>query len=634
MKRSGIKGFIPTFSPSSKKDWANRLQSAVTDLSDLNTSTETEFLSLGERLQDFLLRTQEISNLSSSIAGRMNGEEINQAQQGLQEIFTRIEHLNSKSRQGTEILTAIIEITEGIKNHLGTFERVVKNLYVLSNFIKIETARIKSGEQDFGSLVEDIKSLASHIEKKSIHLFDQAHSLGILIRENLAKLRSFETRQQGQTQRILDEAMKNLVSLTGRHELSSRTLNTLTNEWDHISRSIGEVVGAIQFHDITRQQIEHAEGALNGLIDKLVLLGTANGSAGFLYKFRKRPAVASEEMALSRQEAAGRSVATGKLQIAQLHYAGDELFSAVDRIIRNLRAIAGHAGKMCEEARQVTGMDEQAGHSFLTEMEKGLSGLSSALADYAGLNHEMKATTGQVAETVAEMRSFVKDIEKIGIEMKMVALNTIIHAAHLGEEGLPLSVLAESIHHLSVDTGDQINTISGNLKNVISVSGQLTRNVQGEEGKEWTEVDSLADHIGGLIAPVRNMSDDIEQLLVRISDLGKVFTEDIEKTIQQVTVHQRVNQGIKEVNSRLESIVAEIGATLPENLRLEQSRELEELSRHYTMNHEREIHQSLFLADFSAQPPKSPDPASDPEQADRKSQSKKEDDFGDNVDLF
>jgi methyl-accepting chemotaxis protein len=638
---AGFKKIVSQFSPSSKKDWTMELHRAVDQLSHLNASTEKEFLSLGESLQDYYLRTREISKDSSAIAGLMSGKEITAAIEGLREIFNRIEDLDNKSRQGVEILSSILNMAGEIGTQLDYFSRVVKNLYVLSNFIKIETARIKGSDKEFAALVEDIKKLAGNIESKSKVLYEQARSLSLLTRQNLIIISDFETRQQGQSRIILDGTMKNLTSFSERNELSAVTVKNLSSQWDHISRSIGEVVAALQFHDITRQQIEHAMEALNGLTSQEPSPDESKKLPTIIDRLRLRPSGPEDPRTSSFQEGAGLTVATCKLQMAQLRYAADDLVSAVNRVKTHLRTISGQAGEMSQEAKGVTGIKGQNGSSFLEEMERDLSALTGSLGDYSKLNREMEKTMGQVAEMVAGMSSFVNEIEKIGIDMKMVALNAIIHAAHIGDEGLPLGVLAESVHHLSVETTDQINTIADHLKTVIATSDQLAKNVQNEAEKKWKGGDYLAGFIRGMIEPLQQLDRDMAALLARIDESGKTFQDDIEQTIQRITVQDRVGQGIETVNSDLQSLVGHITQAVPAVLEYEPSQELKDLSQRYTMNREREIHQSLLLSASPA--PVALHAGAEPAlegvlETAGESQEKKDgdggEDFGDNVDLF
>ena len=66
-------------------------------------------------------------------------------------------------------------------------------------------------------------------------------------------------------------------------------------------------------------------------------------------------------------------------------------------------------------------------------------------------------------ETVGEIATFVGDIEKIGEEIKLIALNAQIKSAYTGDEGAALGVLAEAIQRLSIDAIDHTGAVSAYL---------------------------------------------------------------------------------------------------------------------------------------------------------------------------
>ena len=79
--------------------------------------------------------------------------------------------------------------------------------------------------------------------------------------------------------------------------------------------------------------------------------------------------------------------------------------------------------------------------------------------------------------------TFIGDIEKIGIEIRMIGLNACIRAAHVGEKGTALGVLADSIHQLSGDTSGLTDAISENLKKVIQAARELTDGINAGGGR-------------------------------------------------------------------------------------------------------------------------------------------------------
>ena len=563
-----------------RPDCRCRLHEAVKDLAQLTSGTEGDFLAIGEKLRDFYSRTKEVSNLSASITERMIGAEVTEAMEGLQGIFDRIGRLDGESGRGRDALTSILERFVLVRSHLQGFEKTVRNLHILCNFIKIESARSGKKDTGFETLADDVKKLAENIESQSALLLEQSDALMAMINQNLEKIRFFEDRQHQQAGRILDNAVANLTAMREKHRNSTEALKTLSVRWDELSRNISKVVSSVQFHDITRQIIEHVRDALSELTEKLQDSGAGK-------KRKKEKSIAGIEAGQIALVAD-----TCELQAAQLRHARDEMVSAVRTIIENTRNIVHNVEEMTAETGLLIGVNGNEGHSFFADLESGLASLISAVSDYVNVNRELSAALFRLTGTVEEMSSFVNEIERIGLRMKMVALNASVHAAHIGEEGLGLGVLADALHPLSVETSSQIGAIADALNTIIASSRELSDGLSGDaDPKESTE--RTADHLEAMMAPLRRLDENNLSLLADIDRIAKDLSEDVGRTTAAISVHERIDHEVNEVDAVLTGIVTEMRSTLPDGKPESGGDSLQALSARYTMDKEREIHQSV-----------------------------------------
>jgi methyl-accepting chemotaxis protein len=564
-----------------RSDCHHRLHAAVVDLTQLTLGTEGDFLAIGEKLRDFYSQTKEVSNLSASITEKMVGAEVTEAMEELQGTFDRIGRLDGESGRGRDALTSILERFSEVRSHLQGFEKTVRNLHVLCNFIKIESARSGRKDTGFETLSDDVKKLAENIESQSALLLDQSAVLTSLINQNLEKFRRFEDHQHQQASHILNDAVTNLAAIREKHGHSSLALKTLSTRWDELSRNIAEVVSSMQFHDITRQQIEHVRDALNELTGQHRAPGA--GESG-----KKRKSIGGMD-----EGRAALVADTCELQAAQLRNARDELVSAVRTIIENTRNIVRNVEEMTEEMKRLVGVSGSGGSSFFAGLEGGLTSLISAVSDYVSVNRELSAALHRVTGTVEQMSSFVNEIEKIGLKMKMVALNAAVHAARIGEEGLGLGVLADALHPLSVETSLQIGAIAGDLNTIISISKELSDNLSGDAAAPQEDTERMSDHLKAMMAPLHCIDENNLSLLAGINGIVKGLSEDVEKTTTAISIHTKIDQEVNRLDAELMAIVAEMRSALPAGESGSAGQHLRGLSARYTMDKEREIHQSV-----------------------------------------
>ena len=590
--------------PVSLPSWQDRLLGANQILHELSASTEGEFIRLGEKLQEFYFKTKGLSELSSQVATCLSGEELKQNMDGLQAVFTQVREQEDLSGKGVSVLSSLLIRFEAIGAQLGRFDQTIRNLHALCNLIKIESASLGSRDTGFNALGEEVKKLAANITAKSAELMTHSENLAELIRQGLQRMADFEKKQQGHSRLILDQAVQSLSAMTQRHQSSSETLGEIATRWKRISQSIGEVVASMQFHDITRQRLEHVRDALGDVGEKLGPSDSAKTGetpSKPWQLFRKRIGNGSEVLS-----GLSDAIVPCQVQSVQLKDADADMLSAVGRIIENLNRIAAEITVMAGEMQTLAGAGSQKEESFLSDLEKKLSALGDAIASYGEINREWSDSMERITASARDMTVFIRDIDKIGIQMRLISLNASIHAAHLGPEGAALGILAESISRLSNETSGKIEDISGTLRAVMEEAGSfaLHRTAQPEgivpvdqtrrtgQARQMPQI-GMSAQIEGMIAPLQQMDRNVSDLLARIGHDANALTEDIETTIQGITVHERISGEIRKVILDLESMVEKMRALSPAVAGDADRKEMADMTGRYTMEREREIHESI-----------------------------------------
>ncbi|MGA3118150.1 MAG: methyl-accepting chemotaxis protein [Syntrophobacteraceae bacterium] len=621
---------------SSANGWQDALIALGSDLESLGKSTEGEFLSIGEKLQDFYQRAGEISKIASSVAGLMSGEELGTVIEGFRNVIEKMKGLEGESRRNTGTLREVLENLAYLNHEVEGFHKTILNLRVLCISTRIESARLEDPDTGFEALADEVGKLSLEIENRCFQLLASSDSLSQLIGQTLAKVLDLEIAQQTQAGIVFDKTMSSLESLMERQGLSATGAGQISTRYEAVSQRIRGIVSSMQFHDITRQRIEHVQQALAGLDphEGSAVNRGRQKDGGFLFGCRRmRPKGTGEHLRLVGD--------VSDLQIAQLHYAREELISAVNNILDNLSALADLVAEMARETSKMAGAADETGQSFLTGVEAGFSSVTSAIKAYGEADRELSLATGSVGSMLGQMSAHTGNIEAIGEKIKMIALNAIIKVCHIGDEGATLGVLADAVHQLSVETRQRTEKASEALRSITSASESLCAAVNADGKDKAGELAFVGKELRTQLQTLQNVNQGIVSLLTQMNLEGCSLSGDIRKTIDEVHVHLRVDQVIGSVVSGLDEIVAFSRSKGPVGDQADRAERMEALEATYTMQGEREVHHSLF--ELKTNPAEKPhgdivNPltaiGAKNEKPDIESNKADEEDLGDNVELF
>ena len=576
--------------------WPVCLRNIIGDLEKVNAVSEGEFLALGEKLQDFYLRTNGLSEMSSGIVRQMAGDDITTAIDGLKDVCGRVNDLNQISSSGRETLVKIMETFGKIQAPLRSFANIVRTIRILCNLINIEIARLGNTAVGFGTLVEQVKILSGDMETKSGKMIGELDKMTAFIRKDIDKIAGFESKQQYSAEQIIDK----IIDLSARHEHSSLRLKDIAANWDGISRNIGEVITSLQFQDITRQRIEHVCSALADAGEKVKKVPAFPFCLRLLSSLGRVIRLNDNNGLSGRSGELLSSFEIIKLQEVQVADAIDELVAAVARIAESLESISKLVNKISSYDKDVFGNTTANSSSFLSSMDRSLDGLTNSVSEYEGISEELNKSMTHVAGTVNTLSGFIREIEKISIEMKNVALNALIHAARIGENGLALGVLAESIHHLSVDTAEKTLFIMENIKSIIGAAELLTLDPHDPAEQQSNQKLTIADTVHAIIEPLRLLDTATVSLSSQIDKNAGALAADIVQTIGQITVDKQMDEAKESVGNGLADIIGGMKLFVPSSYSKDSKQHIDKLNAQYTMQRERTVHSSLVSAPLTS----------------------------------
>jgi methyl-accepting chemotaxis protein len=485
------------------------------------------------------------------------------------------EYLGRVNHQGMQSSTTFEQIMiqlDNLVHPLEGFRKMDKALRMLSISTKIESARLGELGAGFTTLAMDVEKLSQAVNEKSTSIMTQRQALSQLITTNLEMVRTTEAHQYADARRILTSIGNNLETLTNLNSSCSATGSQVGLISEQVSADIGTVVASMQFHDITRQQIEHVIEALE--------------------KLQQHTDIGPE----TNEETCSVLVAeTGdvcELQTAQMRHAADQLAKATVAILDSLRDIGAKQAQISLDLQQaLMGNSGTSENSLLDTMEEEMHQVTRILQNCDQADQELAAAMQEVTGTISEIGGFVSDIEAVGSEIDLIALNAQIKAAHTGTQGAALGVLAEAIKRLSLDAVTQTEAVSSTLHAINGITAGIADQafLTSEEGTH--QVATMEHDARQIISALSVINSTLLQQLSNLATTAESLADDISSATAAIHVHEEIHQQTEQAVQALDQICGEARILVPASSEFRDN--LRHMEQRYTMESERIIHEML-----------------------------------------
>jgi len=555
-----------------KGDLLERFSSIISSLKEIFAESEKHFNLISHKLQHFYHCSKEITQTAVKITGLLTSDEFNNKLKELDLLFKDVnDYLEesggsfNKSRQAlNEINKLLSQSEEGV---LG-FNKICRHLEMQSISIKIESSRLGNDDKGFSHLSDDIHKLAESITKQSKGFKEKAKSLVTTTSSVEKQVRLLITDQEDNSKCILKNTRESLNLLNDEYELSSTRAKSITEKTEILQKRTGTLVTSIQFHDITRQQMEHVEQVIMDISDKI------QQSLG-------------EDDINNYPELLSFIRNVCQLQSAQMDNSRNELFSAVNEIISGHEIIRDEITGVSNDAITLfkNGGDDEC--SFITKVKHGLDSVITTLVRNEDVKKEFTSSTDNVIKTIEELSQFVNEINGIGSEIELLALNANIKAAHTGPEGASLGVLAEAIQRLSSDSRNHTNSVIDILMNTQKVSGEIK--ALGNSNNK-SHLMAFSEKIKDIFKTLNKISEEGIKEVNSIQYATKNLQSEILESVSVLKEYFLLKTNIEYIVKIFDEIVNQTSAFA--NVEFDKSL-LEEIGINYTMQVQRDIHNNI-----------------------------------------
>lgn len=559
--------------PEAFRSWGVELQELSRRLSRVIADKEDVFLELGRSIQDFFSRSKELSQQADQLAETASGKSLRQTFASLQqEIEALLRASTGNEASGLpERLSQLLESRRRLGELSGQFSPLIRRLRVLAISTRIESARLGNEGQGFSILADDVERLSKKTASYSKEIGSRLAEMEGMLFEARQETEQVHHLQVKGTTEVLNRLARSLEGLEEIQQQADEVSSKLRDRADQVADAVGEVVSSVQFHDITRQQVEHASRLLQETHDHL--LGNEESFEAISNE---------EEMAIWLGE-------VSRLQASQVESTRRDFGKAVEQVRRSMERIGRSIGEMSDDLERFlsseTGQESSALHRFEQEIVQLLEPTRSVAAKLEGLRERMNSLAG----TVGELDEFAGQVEDIGDEIELIAINASVKAAHTGDRGLPLGVLAESVRKLSVESNAQAKEIAQVLSTITRTSERLSEDAEHARSTADKEKE-LAQRMEQLAQDLNESNDSVSRLSASFQQASESLRKDIEATIRMDISEAEVSEELREAMQRLEVLARQARDVCPSYDPKRLSRQLNQLLERYTMESERMVH--------------------------------------------
>ena len=431
-RQGGIAVSAGSSGPHEGQAWEQACTLAGAKLTQLGAGTEDDFLALGRDLQTFYTRAQAMGSLSQAVVDIMTGQEVQAAGADLHATFGELDaYLSESSAQFIRMNAVFGEHIKALKKimaGLESFQMLSLNLSILGFLTRVENAHIENLQSGFGDLTDDVKKLSASIKDKAFSIRATCEDIASGVAKALDKVAYSDRTHTTSARAAHTRAAQSERLLVKRYEHAVEAAHIIDQRLGRSTADISDIVMSLQFHDITRQQIQHVQTVLENLQTRLH----------------------DKDTPLARQAALLGD--TLELQDAQISQSREEFDSAVTTVIESLEALADDESTILSQIGEVAWASDAEGIATMQAIKDGIEAMIDHIMVAAKDQAELNTTAQEVSSMVARMSAFVQDINAIGLNLEFLALNARIKAAHLGVEGVALDTISGSIYELSHDT--------------------------------------------------------------------------------------------------------------------------------------------------------------------------------------
>ncbi|MEZ5071377.1 MAG: hypothetical protein R2751_10505 [Bacteroidales bacterium] len=545
-------------------------------ISNLHACSEKDFKQLNAYLKEYHSKTKVVFDNATSIFDLLGGSkgtelarELEDVRQGIRESKRKIEENHGSNIQVMEnTLAKVILLTVALKNFkqdLTTYKFLFSNYTLLSSYEHFEEEKHEAVYTTEG-FVKALRNKLPSLEKELESIKDQLYTA-------INKSKGYMERSSANFRSLIKEVDTCTRLVTQKTAESNEILPLLTQKTGNASKSIGNIITHLQYHDIIWQKIDHIKRTHARIIDELK------------EDMRDLGEEADGDMLSSYQRVADIS----ELQAAQLILVNREYQSAIEVIIRSFQ-------QMGNDLAAVTSMSHDFsihGNSSEITLISQVKGKLDAGINVLDLNNftDMVSEQKALQKSVSGLAREVKVLQK---KMESLSLKTLLD--EFRESGLESTSHPRVLSQLS-NLGDEVvkkmESVHEAIRDVKELTLQFSRDGEDPDWGHQLEKDriGLMIHLTKILEGLDVDNQVLDEVLKKNQEFSNAILSEIKGTIHSVDYYDLFEKVIEEIIQILNNLNVKL---YPDGRKSgDKKKSLEGIRDLYTMKSERVIHDQV-----------------------------------------
>jgi hypothetical protein len=565
------------------EDISVHIPELIDSLRNTTGKTENHFFKLGEDLQTI---HREASGLAQQIVEAIRIIEADDGSGIVQELgplvnknLVQLSGCQRETENKKDILQAIAREVSGLEQQCGGAQKMATYLTVIGFNMRIESAQRETFDKLFGVIAEEIRKssakildIITRIENDARSLCQDEQRVSRQITVDLLSLKKLADKAD----HVVKEAFRRIEELLS---LAFVEMAKAREYSDNLTRRIGEIVMGIQLHDSLSQRIEHIVEAIKD-IDGLLDGASAGKISG---------------------HSIDNAVEIITLQIAQLENMADEVngvhantekaFCSIRECMEDL--IGSLQGFGLRE-RTEADLTQQGNSDPFASLTKALKELDEILKSGESLIAGIDSSAARSAAAAEQLNRYLQQIQDISFQTRLIGLNSIVNAAHLGNEGQIFEVLSNQLTGISEYSDNFVGAVEkivGSIQSHLEKAEQQKDHATGSNFEHSFSIGQVIEHSSKRYAHFHTLTFSAG---AKAKQLGKKLFM-VQEELGFLDSLQEDLQALKGKAETMREILLPIAS--PEKRNRRSSHRL--LTERYTMKRERDIHRNILALSVS-----------------------------------